>query len=50
MHALAGDAELASDLGLADTGGEQRGRLQPTSLEPLTFLLRRRAASNGWHG
>jgi hypothetical protein len=49
MHALAGDAELASHLGLADSGGEQLGGPQPTGLEPLAFLLRRRAASDGWH-
>jgi hypothetical protein len=49
MHALAGDAELASHLGLADAGGEQLGGPQPTGLEPLAFLLRRRAASDGWH-
>jgi hypothetical protein len=50
MHALAGDADLAGDLSLADAGSEQLGGPQPTGLEPLAFLLRRGAASNGWHG
>jgi hypothetical protein len=44
MHALAGHAELAGDLSLADAGGEQLGGPQPTGLEPLAFLLSRGAA------
>jgi hypothetical protein len=50
MHALAGDAELAGHLGLTDTGAEQFGGTQPTGLEPVTFSLCRRAASDSWHG
>ena len=50
MRTLAGDAELAGDLGLADAGGEQLGGAQPTRLEAFAFLLCRRAASDGWHG
>jgi hypothetical protein len=50
MHALARDAELAGDLGLADASGEQPAGPQPTGLEPLAFLLCRGAASKGWHG
>jgi len=49
MDALAGDAELAGDLGLADAGGEQLGDAQPTLLEPMALLLCRRAAGDGWH-
>jgi hypothetical protein len=45
MHARARDAELASDLGPADAGGEQLGGPQPTGLEPLAFSLSRGAAS-----
>jgi hypothetical protein len=36
---LGRDAELASDLGLADAGGEQLGCAQPTRLEPFAFSL-----------
>jgi hypothetical protein len=50
MDALAGDAELAGDLGLADAGGEQFGGAQPTGLEPFAFLSCRGAAGDGWHG
>jgi hypothetical protein len=32
MDALAGDAELAGDLGLADAGGEQLGGAEPTGV------------------
>ena len=39
MDALAGDAELAGDLGLADAGGKQLSGTQPTRLEPFAFLL-----------
>jgi hypothetical protein len=46
-HGLAGDAELASDPGLADADGEQLGRAEPAGLEPFAFLLCRRAASDG---
>jgi hypothetical protein len=46
---LAGDPELAGDLGLADTDGEQLGGAQPASLEPIAFLLYRRAARDSWH-
>jgi hypothetical protein len=41
------DAELASDLGLVDIGGEQLGCPEPAGLEPVTFLLCRRAARDG---
>jgi hypothetical protein len=50
MHTLAGDAELAGDLGLVDAGGKQLGGTQPTRLEPLALVLCRRAAGDGWHG
>ena len=49
VDALAGDAELAGDLGLADAGGEQLGGTQPTGLASFAFSLCRRTASNGWH-
>jgi len=49
-HRLGRDLELAGDLGLADASGEQLGRTEPTSLEPVTFLLCRRAARDGWPG
>jgi hypothetical protein len=49
VDALAGDAELAGDLGLADTGGEQLGGPQSTQLKPVAFSLCRGAAGNGWH-
>ena len=49
-HRLGGDAELAGDLGLMDSGGEQLGRAQPTDLESVTFLLCRRAARDSWLG
>jgi hypothetical protein len=48
-HGLWGDAELAGDLGLVDTGGEQLGRAEPTGLESVTFSLCRRAARGSWH-
>ncbi len=48
-HGLGGDTELTSDLGLADTGGEQLGRSQPAGLELLALLLCRRVAGHGWH-
>jgi hypothetical protein len=48
-HGLAGDAELAGDLGLANADGEQLGGTQPAGLEPLALSLRRRAARDGWH-
>jgi hypothetical protein len=48
-HGLGRDLELAGDLGLVDAGGEQLGRPQPAGLEPVTFLLGRRAARDGWH-
>jgi hypothetical protein len=50
VDALAGDAELAGDLGLADAGGEQLGGTQPTGLEAFALSLCGRTASNGWHG
>ena len=49
MDALAGDAELAGNLGLTDAGGEQLGSAQPTGLEAFAFLLRRGTARDGWH-
>jgi hypothetical protein len=48
-HGLGRDVELAGDLSLADADGEQLGRSQPASLEPLPFLLCRRAARDGRH-
>ena len=36
---LGGDTELAGDLGLANTDGEQLGGTQPAGLEPLAFLV-----------
>jgi hypothetical protein len=47
-HGLGGDAELAGDLGLVDTGREQLGRAEPTGLEPVAFSLCRRAARHSW--
>jgi hypothetical protein len=47
--ALAGDIELAGDLGLADAEGEQLGGAQPAGLEVFAFLLRRSTAGSGWH-
>ena len=38
-HGLGGDAELAGNLGLVDTGREQLGRAEPTGLEPVSFSL-----------
>jgi hypothetical protein len=49
MHALAGNAELTGDLGLADTGGEQLPSTQPACLEAFAFMLCRRAAGDSWH-
>ena len=49
LTAWAGDLELAGDLGLAHAGGEQLGGAQPAGLEPIAFLLCRRAARDGWH-
>jgi hypothetical protein len=48
-HGLAGDAQLAGDLGLMDAGGEQLGGAEPAGLEPFAFSLCRRAAGDGWH-
>src|SRR5215211_9546830 len=48
-YRLAGDAELAGDLGLTDADGEQLAGSQPAGLEPFTFLVCRRAASDGRH-
>jgi hypothetical protein len=48
-HGLAGDIELAGDLGLADADSEQLGGAQPAGLQPFTFMLCRRAARDGWH-
>jgi hypothetical protein len=48
-HRLAGDAEPAGDLGLADAGSEQLGGAQPTGLQSFTFTSCRRAARDGWH-
>jgi hypothetical protein len=48
-HRLGRYLEPAGDLGLADASGEQIGRTEPTSLEPVTFSLCRRAARDGWH-
>jgi hypothetical protein len=42
---LGGDAELAGDLSLADTSGEQLGRAEPVSLEPVACSLCRRAGT-----
>ncbi len=50
MDALAGDAELASDLGLADADGVQLAGSQPTRLEPLALVSCRWAASDSRHG
>ena len=50
MDALARNTELTGDLGLADAGGEQLGRAQPTGLEAFAFLMCRWAAGDGWHG
>src|SRR5688500_3965295 len=49
MDTLAGDAELAGNLGLTDAGGEQLASAQPTGLEAFAFLLRRGTARDGWH-
>src|SRR4029450_11236176 len=49
MGTLAGDAELASDLGLADADGEQLSRAEPTLLKSLALVLCRGAAGDGWH-
>jgi hypothetical protein len=49
-YGLGGDAELAGDLGLADTDGKQLAGAQPAGLQPVTFLLCRRAAGKGCHG
>jgi hypothetical protein len=49
-HRLAGDPELAGDLGLADADSEQLGGAQPPGLKPLAFLLCRGPAGNGSHG
>jgi hypothetical protein len=46
---LGGDAKLAGDLGLVDAGGEQLGCAQSAALEPVAFLLCRRATRDGWH-
>jgi hypothetical protein len=48
-HGLAGDAELAGDLGLAHAEGEQLGSAQPAGLEPVVFSLCRGAARDGRH-
>jgi hypothetical protein len=48
-HRLAGDAELAGDLGLTDADAEQLAGAQPAGLEPVAFSLRRRTARDGWH-
>jgi hypothetical protein len=48
-HGLAGDAELAGDLSLANADSEQLASAQPAGLEPFTVLLCRRAASDGRH-
>jgi hypothetical protein len=42
VDALAGEAELAGDLGLGDAGGEQLGGAQPPGLKPFTCSLCRR--------
>jgi ApeA N-terminal domain 1 len=34
---------------LADASSKQLGRAQPASLQPVAFLLCRRAARHGWH-
>jgi hypothetical protein len=47
---LGGDLELAGDLGLTDTGGEQLSRPQPAGLQAVAFSLCRRAARDSWHG
>ena len=47
---LSRDLELAGDLSLGDTGGEQLSGAQPTGLEPVAFLLCRRAARDSWLG
>jgi hypothetical protein len=46
---LGRDLELAGNLGLADTGGEQRSGVQPAGLQAITFSLCRRAARDSWH-
>ena len=46
---LGADAELAGALGLADSSSQQPGRVQPAALQPLAFLLCRRAARDGRH-
>jgi hypothetical protein len=40
--------ELAGDLGLVDTAGEQLGRPQPAGFESVTVLLCRTAARDGY--
>ena len=47
--ALAGDPQLAGDLGLAEAGGEQLSSAQPASLAAFTLLLCRSTAGSGWH-
>jgi hypothetical protein len=42
-HGLGRDLKLAGDLGLAGAEGEQFGRAEPASLQPVAFSLRRRA-------
>jgi hypothetical protein len=49
MDTLAGDAEPAGDLGLADADGEQLRGAQPTGLKLFAFVLCRGAAGDGWH-
>jgi hypothetical protein len=39
-HGLAGDAELAGDLSLANTDNEQLGAAQPAAPQPFRFLCR----------
>ena len=46
---LSRDLELAGDLGLDDTGGEQLRGPQPAGLESIAFLLCRRAARDSRH-
>jgi hypothetical protein len=48
-HGLAGDTELAGDLGLVDTQGKQLRGAQPTSLELVAVVLGLRAAGCGGH-
>jgi len=49
VHALAGNAEPAGDLSLADADCKQLSGAQPAGLEPVAFVLCREAASDGWH-